>query len=399
MRRREFISRVPAECSEAEREPGPSARVAKRNIALPAGPQRVALGPGSCSRSSVAPDLAQPGARSAGVRGLGRRDFITILGGAAAVWPFAARAQPADRMRRIGVLMVLSENDPQSRSRVAAFQQALDKLGWTVGRNLAIDYRWGISNPERARTAAAELLGLAPDLILANATLALIGAQQATRTVPIVFTGVSEPVSQGFVASLARPGGNTTGFTNLEPSVAGKWVELLKEMAPRVTRVALVFNPASTPIPAQFVRAAEAGAAKLGLETAAAQVGGLAEIEATLSRLAGEPGIGLIFPPDTFTGFHHKLIVELTARHRLPAIYSFGYFPAAGGLVSYGPDVTDHFRRSAVYVDRIFRGEAPGDLPVQQPTKFEFVINLKTAKALGLTVPDKLIVGADEVIE
>ena len=285
-----------------------------------------------------------------------RRDFIALLGSAAA-WPLAARAQPADRMRRIGVLMVLSENDPQSRSRVAAFQQGLDKLGWTVGRNLAIDYRWGVSNPERARTAAAELLGLAPDLILANATLALIGAQQATRTVPIVFTGVSEPVSQGFVASLARPGGNTTGFTNLEPSVAGKWVELLKEMAPRVTRVALVFNPASTPIPAQFVRAAEAGAAKLGLETAAAQVGGLAEIEATLSRLAGEPGIGLIFPPDTFTGFHHKLIVELTARHRLPAIYSFGYFPAAGGLVSYGPDVTDHFRRSAVYVDRIFRGE------------------------------------------
>jgi ABC-type uncharacterized transport system substrate-binding protein len=331
-----------------------------------------------------------------------RREFIALIGAAAASWvswPFAARAQQAERMRRIGVLMVLSENDPQSRSRVAAFQQALDKLGWTVGRNLAIDYRWGVSNPERARTAAAELLDLAPDLILANATLALRGAQQATRTVPIVFTGVSEPVSQGFVASLARPGGNTTGFTNLEPSVAGKWVELLKEMAPRVTRVALVFNPPSTPIPAQFVRAAEAAAAKLGLETAAAQVGGLVEIEATLSRLAGEPGIGLIFPPDTFTGFHHKLIVELTARHRLPAIYSFGYFAAAGGLVSYGPDVTDHFRRSAVYVDRIFRGEAPGDLPVQQPTKFEFVINLKTAKALGLTVPDKLLVGADEVIE
>ncbi|MET0921564.1 MAG: ABC transporter substrate-binding protein, partial [Xanthobacteraceae bacterium] len=194
-----------------------------------------------------------------------RREVITLIGGAAAAssvsWPLAARAQPTDRMRRIGVLMVLSENDPQSRSRVAAFQQALDKLGWTVGRNLAIDYRWGISDPERARTAAAELLGLAPDLILANATLALRGAQQATRTVPIVFTGVSEPVAQGFVASLARPGGNTTGFTNLEPSVAGKWVELLKEMAPRVTRVALVFNPSSTPIPAQFVRAAEAASA------------------------------------------------------------------------------------------------------------------------------------------
>ena len=189
------------------------------------------------------------------------------------------------------------------------------------------------------------------------------------------------------MASLARPGGNATGFTNMEPSVAGKWLELLKEIAPRVTRVALVFNPASTPIPAQFVRAAEAGAAKLGLETAAAQVGELAEIEATLSRLARRAGYRFDLSPDTFTGFHHELIVELAARHRLPAIYSFGYFPAAGGLVSYGPDVTDHFRRSAVYVDRIFRGEAPGDLPVQQPTKFELVINLKTAKALGLDVP------------
>jgi putative ABC transport system substrate-binding protein len=327
-----------------------------------------------------------------------RREFITIIGAAAASsvsWPLAARAQPGERVRRIGVLMVLSENDPQSRSRVTAFQQGLDRLGWTVGRNLA----GGISDPERARTAAVELLGLAPDLILANATLALRGAQQATRTVPIVFTGVSEPVAQGFVASLARPGGNTTGFTNLEPSVAGKWVELLKEMAPRVTRVALVFNPPSTPIPAQFIRSAQAAAAKLGLETVEARVHGREEIDAVLSRLAGEPGVGLIFPPDTFTGFHHKSIVELTARHRLPAIYSFGYFAAAGGLVSYGPDVTDHFRRSAVYVDRIFRGEAPGDLPVQQPNKFEFVINLKTARALGLTVPDKLLVGADEVIE
>jgi putative ABC transport system substrate-binding protein len=328
-----------------------------------------------------------------------RRQAITLLGGAAAGWPLAARAQPGERMRRVGVLMVLAENDPQSRNRVTAFEQALEKLGWKVGRNLAIDYRWGISDPERARTAAAELLNLAPDLILANATLAVRGAQQATRTVPIVFTGVSEPVAQGLVASLARPGGNTTGFTNLEPSVAGKWVELLKEIAPFVTRVGLVFNPSSTPIPAQFIRSAEGAAAKLGLATAAAEIHGLTEIEAALGRFAGQPGVGLIFPPDTFTGFHHKRVVELNARHRLPAIYSFGYFPAAGGLVSYGPDVTDHFRRSAVYVDRIFRGEAPGDLPVQQPTKFEFVINLKTAKALGLTVPDKLIVGADEVIE
>jgi putative tryptophan/tyrosine transport system substrate-binding protein len=327
-----------------------------------------------------------------------RRDFVAFAGGAAA-WPLAASAQQPDRVRRIGVLMVLRENDRQSRGRITAFQQGLEKLGWTVGRNLAIDYRWGISDPEQARAASTELLNLAPDLILANAASAVRGAQQVTRTVPIVFTGVSEPVAQGFVTSLARPGGNTTGFTNLEPSVAGKWVELLKEIAPRITRVAVMFNPASTSIAAQFIGSAEAAGAKLGLDTVEARVHELAEIEAVLTRLGREPSVGLILPPDTFTGFHHKLIVELAARYRLPAIYPFGYFAAAGGLVSYGPDVTDQFRRSAAYVDRILRGEAPGVLPVQQPTKFEFVINLKTAKALGLILPDKLLVGADEVIE
>jgi len=204
---------------------------------------------------------------------------------------------------------------------------------------------------------------------------------------------------QGFVASLARPGGNTTGFTNLEPSVGGKWVELLKDIAPRVTRVAVMFNPASTSIAAQFVDSVEEAAVKFGLETVEARVHAFAEIEAVLTRLGSAPGVGLILPPDTFTGFHHKVIVELAARYRLPAIYPFGYFAAAGGLVSYGPDVTDQFRRAATYVDRIFRGEMPGDLPVQQPTKFEFVINLRAAKALGLTVPDKLVVAADEVIE
>jgi putative ABC transport system substrate-binding protein len=329
---------------------------------------------------------------------LKRRELITLLGGAAA-WPLAARAQQAERMRRIGVLMVLAESDPQSRRRIIAFQQGLEKLGWTVGRNLAVDYRWGVSDPEQARATTSELLSLAPDLILANAVSALRGAQQATRTVPIVFTGVSEPVAQGFVASLARPGGNTTGFTNLEPSVGGKWVELLKDIAPRVTHVAVMFNPASTSIAAQFVRSVEAAGAKFGLETVQASVHELAEIEVVLMRLGREPGVGLIFPPDTFTGLHHKLIVELAARYRLPAIYPFGYFAAAGGLVSYGPDVTDQFRRAATYVDRIFQGEMPGDLPVQQPTKFEFAINLKTAKALGLQIPDKLLALADEVIE
>jgi putative tryptophan/tyrosine transport system substrate-binding protein len=235
-------------------------------------------------------------------------------------------------------------------------------------------------------------------LTLANAVSAVRGAQQATRTVPIVFTGVSEPVTQGFVSSVARPGGNTTGFTNLEPSVGGKWVELLTEIAP-VTRVAVLFNPASTSTALQFVHSVETAAAKLGLGTVQARIHELADIEPVLTGLGHEPVVGLILPPDTFTGFHHKLIVELAARYRLPAIYPFGYFAAAGGLVSYGPDVTDQFRRATAYVDRIFRGEAPGDLPVQQPTKFEFVINLKTAKALGLTVPNTLLVAADQVIE
>jgi putative tryptophan/tyrosine transport system substrate-binding protein len=327
-----------------------------------------------------------------------RREFISLFGGAVAAWPLTVRAQQPERVRRIGVLMVLNENDPQSQGRVTAFQQGLENLGWTVGRNLAIDYRWGVSSDERARASAAQLLRLAPDLILANGVSAVRAAQQATRTVPIVFIGASEPVALGLVASLARPGGNTTGFTNLEPSVGGKWVELLKEIAPSVTRVALIFNPAS-PSPVQFMLPAQAAGVGLGLETGEVHVHDAAEIEMVLAGLGREPGVGLIFPPDTFTGFHRQLIVELAARYRLPAIYPFGFFAAAGGLLSYGPDVTDQFRRSVTYVDRILRGETPGDLPVQQPTKFEFVINLRAVKALGLDIPPTLLARADEVIE
>jgi len=326
-----------------------------------------------------------------------RREFIKILGGVAA-WPGAALAQQPERSRRIGVLIVLAENDPQSHARVSAMQQGLEKLGWTVGVNLAIDYRWGISDVEQARAAASELLSLAPDLIVANAVSAARGAKLATRTVPIVFAGVSEPVTQGFVASLARPGGNITGFTNFEPGIGGKWVELLNEIAP-VTRIVMIFNPASTSAAAQFIRSIEVAAAKFRLEMAEARVHDAAEIEPVLTKLGSEPGFGLLFLPDSFIGFHHKLIIELANRFRLPAIYPFRYFADAGGLISYGPDVTDQFRRVAGYVDRIFRGEAPGDLPVQQPTKFEMVVNLKTAKALGLTVPEKLLVGADQLIE
>ncbi len=327
-----------------------------------------------------------------------RREFITLAGGAAA-WPLAARAQHGERIRRIGVLMVLAENAPQSQSRVTALQNGLEKLGWTIGRNLVIDYRWGVSEPEWARAAAAELLTLAPHLILANGTAAARGAQEVTRTLPIVFVGVSEPVAQGLVASLARPGGNTTGFTNLEPSVGGKWAELLKEIAPRVTRAEIMFNPVSASLVAQFLHSIATAGARFGLETTEAHVHDPAEIELVLIRLGYEPDVGLIVPLDTFTGLHHKLIVELAARFRLPAIYPFGFFAAAGGLLSYGPDVTDQFRRAAAYLDRVFRGEAPGDLPVQQPTKFELVINLKTAKALGLEVPPTLLARADDVIE
>jgi putative tryptophan/tyrosine transport system substrate-binding protein len=328
-----------------------------------------------------------------------RRGFITIIGGAAVAWPLAARAQQSERMRRVGVLIVFPENDPSSQRRVTAFQQELAKLGWTVGRNLQIDYRWAISDDERAKAATAELLALAPDLILANATTAVAAAQQATGTVPIVFAGVSEPVAQGFVASLTDPGGNITGFTNLEPSVSAKWLELLKEIAPGVTRVGIMFKPALSHAIPLFQDLLRRAAPKFTVELIESPVHDSSDIEAVLTALGREPGGGLILLPDTFLASNLKLILEMTARHRVPAIYPFRYFVSAGGLVSYGPDVDDQFRQAAAYVDRILRGEKPGNLPVQQPTKFEMVINMKTAKALGLTVPDKLLVAADEVIE
>jgi putative tryptophan/tyrosine transport system substrate-binding protein len=330
---------------------------------------------------------------------MGRRQFLALLAGAAAAWPLAVRAQQPDRVRRIGVLGVPIESDPQSQRRAAAFREGLEKLGWTVGRNLQVDYRWGISDDEQARSGAAELLRLAPDLVLANSPPAVRAMQQAAPTMPIVFVAVSEPVSLGLVASLAHPGGNTTGFTNLEPSVAGKWLELLKGINPRTARVALMFSPDGSPLAPLFFRSMEAAAPKFAVDTVMVPVHELAETEVAMTELGRESGCGLIFPPDTFTTAHHKAIVELAARYQLPAIYAFQYFAAAGGLVSYGPDVVDQFRRAAAYVDRILRGERAGDLPVQQPTKFELVINIKTAKALGLTVPTSLLARADEVIE
>jgi putative tryptophan/tyrosine transport system substrate-binding protein len=327
-----------------------------------------------------------------------RREFITLAGSAVG-WPLAARAQQSGRVKRIGALMNFSASDPQSRARVAAFENGLENLGWIIGRNVLIDYRWYMGDDALARAASAELLGLSPDLILANSVNAVRAAQHATEAIPIVFTAVSEPVAQGFVASLAHPGGNITGFTNLEPSVAAKWIELLKEIAPNVTRVAVMFNPQSSAAGPLFVRSAEAASSKFSVETIEAPVLQPSDIDAVMARLGRAPGGGLIFPPDTFTSSQRKLIVDLTAREKLPAIYAFRDFSAEGGLVSYGPDVPDQFRRAASYVDRVFRGEKPADLPVQQPTKFEFVINLKTAKALGLTIPPSVLALADEVIE
>jgi ABC-type uncharacterized transport system substrate-binding protein len=329
---------------------------------------------------------------------IGRREFIVTLGSAASAWPLAARAQQSARVRWIGVMMISPDSDQFARENTAVFEQSLAKLGWTVGRNFAIDYRWGVNDLEKARFAVAQVLRLAPDVILANGGPALTAAQQATGTVPIVFTLISEPVERGFVASMARPGGNITGFTNLEATMGGKWLELLKEIAPRASRVTAMFNPASS-FAALFFRSAEAAAQKLSVEVVAAHVGDPAEIDAAVAALAREPGAGLILPPDGFTSGYRRQIVDLTARYRLPAIASNRPFVAEGGLMFYGPDRLDQYRRAATYVDRILRGEKPADLPVQNPVKFELAINLKTAKTLGLTVPPTLLATAEEVIE
>jgi putative ABC transport system substrate-binding protein len=328
-----------------------------------------------------------------------RREFISLLGGAAVLWPLAARAQQRERVRRIAVLIVPTEDDPQSKARVTVLQQGLDRLGWTVGRNLQIDYRFGISDDERARTAATELLQLGPDVVVANSPPAVRSVQALSPKTPIIFTAVSEPVELGFVASFAKPGGNITGFTNLEPSIGGKWLEVLKEMAPQLSHAAFMFNPPSAPTSSMFVHASEEAARKLAVQVAAVAVHTPAEIEAAINELGRKPGSGLMLLPDTFTSRHYKLVIEFATRNRLPGVYPFRYMAAAGGLTSYGPDIVDEFRRAVVYVDRILRGEKAGDLPVQQPTKFEFVINLKAAKALGLKVPLALQVAADDVIE
>jgi putative ABC transport system substrate-binding protein len=326
-----------------------------------------------------------------------RREFIVALGGAAA-WPLAARAQQADRVRRIGVLIAGVGDEAVVQERNAAFLQALQQLGWIVGRNLQIDFRWAGSDPERIRKYAAELLALAPEVILAPGTATVGPLLKMTSTVPIVFPIVVDPVGAGFVASLARPGGNATGFTQYEYGVSGKWPELLKQIAPAVTRAAVLRDPTLTSGTAQFA-AIQAVAPSLGMEMTPVNVRDPGEIERAVSAFARISNGGLIVPGSGSAVTHRDLIVTLAARHKLPAVYSERHFVAAGGLISYGPDFLDQYRLAAGYVDRILRGEKPADLPVQAPTKHEFVINLKTAKAIGLDIPPMLLARADEVIE
>ena len=326
-----------------------------------------------------------------------RRDFITLVGGAAA-WPHAAHAQQAERMRRVVFLHALAEHDPQVPARIAAFRQGLETLGWIENRNVHIEHRYSAGDLAQMQAHTAELVSSAPDLIVASSTPVIAALKHATTT-PIVFAMLNDPVGQGFVASLSRPGGNITGFTFIDFPLIGKWLEMLKEIAPTVRRVALMFNPQTAPYYPVFLRELGAAAASLATEISAKPVRDSAEIDAAITVLAQEPGGGLICSADPFINTHRSLIMALAERHRFPAIYGIRQFVSEGALITYGPDTIDIVRRSTSYVDRILKGEKPADLPVQAPTKYELAINMKTAKALGLDVPDKLLALADEVIE
>jgi putative ABC transport system substrate-binding protein len=327
-----------------------------------------------------------------------RREFITLVGGAAAAWPLAARAQQSERMRRIGVLSPLAADDPQSQRRMTAFLQALQKYGWTEGRNVTIEMRWGGGNSERLRRHARELVALSPDIIFAVTTSSTVPLQQETRTLPIVFVQVTDAVGAGFVESLSRPGGNATGFSLPEFGFSAKWLELLKQIAPRITRTGVLRDP-TNPSGIGLLAGIQGAAAALNVEVSPLGVRDVGEIERVIAAFAQRPNGGLIVVPTALTIINRQLIIDLAARHRLPAIQPYRYFAEAGGLMSYGPDEIDQYRLAAGYVDRILKGEKPAELPVQQPNKFQLVINLKAAKALGLTVPPALLASADEVIE
>jgi putative ABC transport system substrate-binding protein len=326
-----------------------------------------------------------------------RREFISLLGGAAVSWPLAARAQQGERIRRIGVIMPFVADDLESSVRNAAFLQTLQQLGWTDGRNVRIDTRWSGGDAARARTSVAELVALAPDVILATATSTVLPTLEATQTIPVVFVNVVDPVGGGLVASLARPGGNATGFTAAEYGTSAKWLELLKQIAPGVTRAAVIRHPGLSSGIAQFA-AIQAVAPAFGVELTPVDMRDVTGVDRALTIFTREPNGGLIVTSPG-ASVHRALFIDLAARHRLPAVYPYRFHASSGGLVSYGPDTVDQYRRAAGYVDRILKGDKPADLPVQAPTKYELVINLKTAKALGIDVPPTLLARADEVIE
>jgi putative ABC transport system substrate-binding protein len=328
-----------------------------------------------------------------------RREFVTLVGGAAVSWPITSHAQQSGKTRLMGVLMGYAESDRTGRSMVAALRGGLAKLGWTEGSNLRIELRWGNADPDRIRTFAKELIDLRPDVILSQSTLVTDALARETRTIPIVFVNVGDPIASGFAASLARPGGNITGFTVETPAHGGKWVELLKEIAPRTARMSLLFNPA-TAVPLQFfMPSIQAAASSLAIQMSNAPVHAKDEIEGVIAAQASNPGGSLIVMPDTFNIANREPIIALTARYGVPAIYWHPVFTESGGLIVYGTDFVEQFRQVPEYIDRILKGEKPADLPIQAPTKFELVINLKTAKALDLDVPPLLLGRADEVIE
>jgi putative ABC transport system substrate-binding protein len=327
-----------------------------------------------------------------------RREFITLVGGTVLAWPLAAHAQQAERMRRIGVLMIYTQTDREGQARIAVFLDTFQKLGWSDGRNVRIEYRWSAGDSDREKAFAAELVRSAPDVIVVQSNPPLAELRRLTRAIPIVFAQVSDPVGSGFVAGLARPGGNITGFQNFEPTMGGKWLGVLKEAVPNLSRAAVLFGSDSA-VNIAFLRAAETVASSLGVRVTAVDVHAGVEIERAIATFAGEPDGGLVVLPHHNTTANRASIIILAARHRLPAIYPFRYFAVEGGLMSYGIDQIDQWRGAATYVDRILRGEKPDDLPVQAPAKFELVINLKTAKAIGLHVPPAFSLRADEVIE
>jgi putative ABC transport system substrate-binding protein len=327
-----------------------------------------------------------------------RRAFIMLVGGAAAAWPVAALGQPISSVRRIGWLVGLGENDPEARRRTAAFIQQLERLGWTIGRNIQIDYRWLSDSVDSNETYVEELAALKPDVLVASSTPAVKALSKRTPAIPIVFAIVTDPVSSGLVTSLTSPGGNATGFTNFEFTMGGKWLEILKQGALRVTRVTLIYNPKTTPY-AGYLKSIEASASSLGVELVARGVADTTEIEQVIKLAGATSNGGLIVLPDLFTAANHLFIIASAAQFRVPAIYPYRYFAVDGGLMSYGVNTAEEFRRAATYVDRILRGASPGELPVQAPNKFEFVINLKTAQGLDLTISPTLVALADEVIE